>query len=363
MSLRIGIAGLGRGSSFVSVFQNRPDCEVVAVCERSAEVAAARATDLGIAQSYGSLDEFLASDLDAVVIATPPMLHADHCMRALQAGKHVLSEVPSVWTIEQGKALAEAVEASDRKYMFAENMNYMASLQTFDRMVKDGRIGEPYYAEAEYIHDCRSLMAGREDGITPGSATGPTWRASMPPIHYCTHSLGPLLQIMDDRVVSAVGMHTGPRIGASTGTIDMEVGLFKTAKGNIIKVTCGFVVAREPSFHYFSIYGTEGVLESPRGGYETGGYKASLGDIPNCHGMVTLPLDWSHTNMPPEAYAGGHGTCEYLMVNDFVRSILDDTKPPIDVYFGLDMSLPGLCAHLSAEQGGIPVEVPDFRPR
>jgi len=54
-------------------------------------------------------------------------------------------------------------------------------------------------------------------------------------------------------------------------------------------------------------------------------------------------------------------TSEYLMINDFVRAVLDDTKPAIDIHFGLDMTLPGICAHMSAESGSAPVEVPDPR--
>ena len=361
MSLKIGVAGLRRGASFVNVFKNHADCEVAAVCDVNEERARSLAEANDVPQWFARYEDLLASDVDAIVVATPAPLHAGNAIDALKAGKHVLSEVPAVWSVEEGRQLAQAVEETGRKYMFAENVNYTAFVESFDKIVKDGRIGEPYYAEAEYIHDCRELMRARDDGITPGSATGNTWRAGMPPILYCTHSLGPLLQILDDRIVTAVGMHTGPRIGKETDTIDMELGIFKTAKGNVIKVTCGFYVAREPSFHYFSIYGTEGVLESPRGGYE--GFKANLGDIPNLHGMVTLPLSWAHTKLPPEAHAGGHGTSEYLMIDDFVRAILDDTTPPIDVHFGLDMTLPGICAHESAENGSVPVEVPDFRLR
>jgi hypothetical protein len=40
---------------------------------------------------------------------------------------------------------------------------------------------------------------------------------------------------------------------------------------------------------------------------------------------------------------------------------VNDTKSPIDVYNGLDYSLPGLCAHVSAQQGGKMVEIPDLR--
>jgi len=359
MSLKVGVVGLRRGGSFVSVFNNRPDSKVTAVCDLNEDRAKSFAEAHGVESWFTSYDEMLSSDLDAVVVATPAPLHTQNAVTALQAGKHVLSEVPAVYDLAEAPKLVAAVRESGRKYMFAENMNYMAFVQSFDSIVKQGRIGELYYAEAEYIHNCQSLMTGRDDGVTGSSAEGPTWRASMPPIHYCTHSLGPVLQIMDDRIVTAVGMHTGPRIGKATNTIDMEVGIFKTAKGNVIKVTCGFYVAREPSFHYFSLYGTEGVLESPRGGYD--GFKANFHDIPNLQGMVQLPLSWTHTNMPPEAHAGGHGTSEYLMINDFVRAVLDDTKPAIDIHFGLDMTLPGICAHMSAESGSAPVEVPDPR--
>ncbi len=40
------------------------------------------------------------------------------------------------------------------------------------------------------------------------------------------------------------------------------------------------------------------------------------------------------------------------MFDAFIKSILDDTPPPIDIYKSLDYTLPGLCAHMSAEKGG-----------
>ncbi|MEN6544750.1 MAG: hypothetical protein ABFE07_01780 [Armatimonadia bacterium] len=42
-------------------------------------------------------------------------------------------------------------------------------------------------------------------------------------------------------------MHTGNRRRPEIGSIDMEVGIFKTAKGNVIKQFCGFSVAKEPA--------------------------------------------------------------------------------------------------------------------
>ena len=70
----------------------------------------------------------------------------------------------------------------------------------------------------------------------------------------------------------------------------------------------------------------------------------------------------SDPDAPEEARAGGHGTTEYFMVDDFIQAVLDGRQPPIDVYRSLDYSVPGLCAHQSALNGGEPVRVPDFRP-
>jgi predicted dehydrogenase len=346
---------------FVRVFGNHKDCELAAVCDVQPGRAQQVAEENEVLMHFEDYSELCQADVDAIVVATPVPVHVPCAIEALEAGKHVLSEVPAAANLEQCEALARAVERTGLKYMFAENMNYMAYLQSYEEIVHKGTIGQPIYAEAEYVHDCRSLMHGREDGITPGSATGRTWRASMPPIHYCTHSLGPVLEILDTRITSACGLHTGSNIGAEWETIDMEVGIFQTESGAVIKVLTGFCVARQPSMHFFVIYGTEGYLESPRGG-RPGNHHLYTEQLPNLSAPIELPMTAAHAKAPPEATAGGHGTSEYYMCNDFVRCILDDTAPVIDVYRGLDYSAPGLCAHLSAEQGGERVEVPDFRP-
>ena len=50
-----------------------------------------------------------------------------------------------------------------------------------------------------------------------------------------------------------------------------------------------------------------------------------------------------------------------VLLEGFVQSIRDNTKPPIDVYESMDYTLPGICAHLSAERGGERMEIPDYR--
>ena len=357
--LKIGIIGIGgahtvgskRGRSFIKVFNAMPEVEVTAVCDLLEDGLAEVERDFGIKKLYTNYADMLNDDIDAVVVASHAPAHAGHVISALQAGKHVLSEVPACYALDECRPLVTAVRESGKKYMFAENYCYFAYVETWKQMVKQGRIGKLIYAEGEYIHDCRSIM------VNPDGQK--TWRAAMPPIHYITHSLGPIVQMMEARPVSVVGMHTGRNVAPEIGAIDMEVALIRMSNGAVVKQLCGFSVAREPSHIFLSIYGTKGVLEGMR--HDGDQIKGYFEDTPNLHGMVRFPLNNDHTNVPPEARLGGHGTSEYFMLRDFVDCIVHDTKPAIDIHDAMDFTVPGLCAHISAENGGKPVDIPDFR--
>lgn len=352
LMLRVGVVGLRRGLSFVKMASLHPQTRPVAVCDLDERKVKAVKESEGLEAGYTDYERFLEHDMDIVVLATPIPDHVPQAVAALGLDKHVLSEVTAVYSLDECEVLISAVEKSKGKYMMAENCCFWAFIESWGEMARQGRLGEIIYAEAEYIHDVRSLMKDEKGQVT--------WRARRPPIHYCTHSLGPLLQIMNDRCISAMGLHTGSKIWPEVGNIDMEVGIFKTQKGAVIKILRGAAVCREPAFHYYSIYGTNGCLETRRPGGEDGTL-AYFEDIPNLHGMLSIPLNIIHPRVGEAARVGGHGTADYVMFDSFVRSILDDTTPVIDVYRALDFTVPGICAHISAEGGGKPVEVPSFR--
>ena len=63
-----------------------------------------------------------------------------------------------------------------------------------------------------------------------------------------------------------------------------------------------------------------------------------------------------------EAEQFGHGGSDYYSMWNAIESILGNEKAdPIDVYEALDMFLPGMFAYFSVLEGGIPMEVPNFR--
>lgn len=351
-NLRVGIAGLSRGMGYVRVFANRTDTDVVALCDARPAALDAAAQVCPQAARYREYERLIAHDLDIVVICTPAPQHTEQAVAALGAGRHVLSEIPAVWALEEADRLVQAVEAGGRAYMMAENMNYMGFMAGWRQLVESGALGRIFHVDGEYIHDCRSIMVDPDTG-------GKTWRASMPPIHYCTHETGPVLALLNDRCTTAVALHTGCNSAPELGAIDMETALFRLASGALFRLTCGFSVAREPSHHYFCFHGTKGCLETARPGTSDRNYLYTE-TIPNLTRMIELPLGWGHTRVPADLAVGGHAASEHLLVEDYLASVRSGARPPIDVYDALDMSLPGICAHLSAQAGGKPVEVPHY---
>jgi len=166
--------------------------------------------------------------------------------------------------------------------------------------------------------------------------------------------------MLDDRVVRATalgkGMNIMPEVGL--GAIDMQVALFETEKGAMIKLLRSQVVTREPPFHYYTIYGAKGCIENF--GSRTGADKGLVYIEGEDNSAREIDCPTTDPNAPEEAKKNGHGTSEYYLIRDFIKSIDDDTKPPIDVVLGVDMTLPGLIAHEAAMKGNIWLDVPHF---
>ncbi len=357
--LKVGWVGLGpRGRDLIHNALFVEEAVVAAICDRDPNaVASCRrwlSTDgRGASPApYTDFSAMLASDIDAVIIATEVSLHASMSIQALNAGKHVLSEVPAIATVEDAARLRAAAQESGRTFMLGENCCFWAFVETWRTMYRDGLLGRVWYAEAEYLHNAVSLMrdaAGRA-----------TWRARLHAIQYLTHDLGPLLYILDDRCVSASGFAPdyNPVSEHSTGTPN-EIGMFRTAKGALIKVFAGFGIEREPVCHNFCLYGSKGTLETTRdGSYLT---RAYLKGVPNAAGMATIPTGISYTDVPEELLRL-HGGGDYLMIRDFVRSVLEGREPRVGIDLAVAMSIPGIYAHMSKEQGGVPIEIPRMQP-
>ena len=230
-----------------------------------------------------------------------------------------MSEVPATWSLDECAALVAAVASSGRVYMMAENMNFFHYITEWKKCIQGGEIGHVFYAEAEYIHDCRHIMraAGGQRA----------WRASMPPIHYCTHSLGPLLDILDDRCVSVSCRSAPYRSPDAPLRTDGQIALFETAKGTLIKIMVTLNTHR-PSEHRYRIFGIEGGAEWFS--YE----KAARRFVRNAHhedGWEVVPVGLGASGDDTSAGHGGASTlppCRSRATLAFTRTRAARAKGP-----------------------------------
>jgi len=357
---KVGVAGLHRGSSYLTLFNLYPRTEITAVCDINSETleSVGKSLKLKDNQLFTNYDDFINTDIDIVMISTPMPVHAEQSIKAMESGKHVLCELTAATTIADCEKVVNTVKKTKKTYMMAENYSYFHYIREWKKMINEGKLGRIFYAEGEYVHEIRDLLIDKKTGKL-------FWRANRPPLYYCAHSLGPLLYLMEDRIVKATAsgkrMSILPDVGI--GGIDMQVALFETQKGATIKILRSQVAPRHPEVVYYSLYGEKGAVENGRtGGFS--GVSEGLLYIENEKGYEkgakVIKCSVADPNAPEEAKLGGHGTSEYYLIRDFINALDNNTKPPIDVIRAMDYTVPGIIAHEAAMKGNVWLDVPLF---
>ncbi len=360
--VRYGVLGLGRGW-VVAYCCEHPNSKLVAVCDKDPEKMKSgvkELTDRGFHEfeCYTDFDEMLEkADLDAVIIATSATTHVHYVKIAMDAGKHVLSEIPAVASIEDAKELKAIVAAHpDLIYMCAENCCYWAFIRTWKKMHEEGKFGDIVFAEGEYLHATEPCK------MEPPAPDA--WRRTFPAIQYITHQLGPLLYIMDDRCVSVTCME--PDVVYNRYMPERKavgLALFKTAKGAVIRIL--ICSGAYTSFdHNFRICGTKGsIMTDPFNIVDEAYCYANLECIPGTFSVtnkIKIAVNSRYKDEYGTGIGAGHGEADFLLGYDFIDCILEGRKPFLDADFGIRMALPGFLAHESAMKGGMPIEIPEI---
>ncbi len=125
--VNVALVGLGFGAEFIPIYQQHPNTNIAAICQRNEESLNAIGDEFGIEPSkrYTSYEEMLKDpSIDAVHINTPIGNHAPHSIQALKAGKHVACTVPMATTVEECREICELCEETGLTYMMMETVVY-----------------------------------------------------------------------------------------------------------------------------------------------------------------------------------------------------------------------------------------------
>ncbi len=177
--LRLGIAGAGIAALQVlpHLKEIEDQIELTALADIRRDNMDYFARSLG--RSLACFDDVEAmcaqGPVDAVWVASPNRLHAEHVIAAARHGKHVICEKPMAVTLEQCLAMVQAVEAAGVKYVQGHSKVYDAPVRAMGQLIRSGELGRVIHLHTWNFNDwlIRALMP---EEVRTDLGAGPVFR-------------------------------------------------------------------------------------------------------------------------------------------------------------------------------------------
>lgn len=362
--INIAIIGLGFGAEFIPIYQKHPYANMYAICQRNPAKLDEIGNAFGIAKRYTDYKELLNDpDIDAVHINTPIQDHAEQSIAALRAGKHVACTVPMATTVEECRKIVETVKETGLTYMMMETVVYSREFLFVKEMYENGELGKIQFLRASHQQE----MAG-----WPGYWEG------LPPMHYATHCVGPVLALSkaEAEYVSCFGSGTIDQhlISKYDSPFAVETCHIKFRNSDLsAEVTRSLFNTARQYRESFDVYGSEKSFEWTLIEHEDS--VIHTGESPS---RVKAP-DYAHL-LPQEIrhfttsgvydldenqhlsfkQGSGHGGSHPHLVNEFLNALIEDRDPYPNASQSANMVCVGILAHESAMKGGKIMCLPDF---
>ncbi len=128
--------------------------KMVAICGRNEAATKAAAVRFGYETYYTDWRQMLADDrIQLFDNGGPNDAHAEPCIVAAQAGKHILCEKPLARTAEEAKSMLDAVNKAGVKHMVAFNYRFVPAIRQMRMLIESGALGRIYHFRAVYLQE------------------------------------------------------------------------------------------------------------------------------------------------------------------------------------------------------------------
>jgi predicted dehydrogenase len=368
--INIAIVGLGFGAEFIPIYQRHPHANMVAICQRTQSTLDEIGDKYGIEKRYNDYDALLADpEIDAVHINTAIPDHAAHTIAALKAGKHVACTVPMATSVEDCRQIVELCQQTGLKYMMMETVVYAREFLFMKELYDKGELGKLQFLKASHQQDMEGWP-----GYWPG----------LPPMHYATHCVGPVL---------GLGRHEAEYVSCfASGTIAEEMHeyygspyaiqschiKFKDSDLSGLVYRSLFDVARQYR-ESFEVYGVDKSVEWPLIEGEPLVVHTAKKPEPEIPEKVECP-DFAHL-LPDEiapfttggvyggdegedhlsyTQGGGHGGSHPHLAHQFVELLRGKGEGYPNAAQSANITCTGILAHESAQKGGELIKLPEF---
>jgi predicted dehydrogenase len=127
---------------------------LVAICGRDEEAVAEAARRYGYEDYYTDWHKLVEDDrIHILDNGGPNNMHAEPCIAAVQAGKHVLCEKPLARTAEEARQMLDAAKKADVKHMVAFNYRFVPAIRQARHLIESGALGQIYHFRALYLQE------------------------------------------------------------------------------------------------------------------------------------------------------------------------------------------------------------------
>ena len=354
-TIKYAVVGTGRGGTFMNPAPHM-NMKLQAVCDLNPDKLIIMKYSRNLPEDlevYTDYDEMLEkADIDAVVLANYFHEHAPFAIKALKAGKHVLSECAAINTLAEGVELCRTVEETGKIYMIAENYPFNKARMEMKRLYQSGELGELLYGEGEYCHPMNEPF-----NICPGEYH---WRNQIPSTYYCTHAVAPIMYITDTVPTKVNGFVPKIKDQSYRGN---EVRLQDPGGIIMCQMSNGAVVRTlQGAFRAQSgitrLHCTHGAAEQNREDGRVLVWHQSFNADDQPKYRVYEP-EWPK-EFASLANAAGHGGGDFWVMHYFAEAIHKNEQPYLDVYKACAMSCIGILAWKSVLNGGACYDVPKF---
>lgn len=370
--LRVALVGLGFGAEFVPIYQDHPDVASVVCCDPRPKYLNKVCDQFGIKDRFTSLDDILAmKDIDAVHLVRPIPLHAEQTVAVLRSGKHCACTVPMATSFEDIQAIIQAEEETGKNYMMMETAVYTREFLLVKEAYDRGDFGTIAFARGSHIQDMEGW---------------PEYWNGLPPHHYMTHAIAPILHLLDSPVqkVHCLGSGTLPKERQEQygNPFPAETAIFRLSNSDVaVEVTRTLFQTARMYSEAFSVYGDKKSFEwqqidseepymytmkpSASGrGSDVSYARVEPVDRQDLLPPSIAPYTKSHVHEGGEhlsfVQGGGHSGSHPHLVHEFVRSIVEQRRPMSHGAIAARWTAPGIAAHMSAMKGGDGVDVPTY---
>ncbi|MCT1905244.1 Gfo/Idh/MocA family protein [Oceanobacillus sojae] len=371
--INVALVGLSFGLEFLPIYLNHPNVSEVAICDQNEETLEKIGNAFSIKDRFSELDQLLTSDkYDAVHLVTPITYHAEQSIAVLKANKHCACTIPMGLTIKELEDVIEAKEQSKKVYMMMETAVYTREFLFVKELYQQGDFGSIQFLRGAHYQDM--------DGW-------PSYWKGLPPLLHPTHAIAPPLALLGKKAVNVRSLGSGIMRDELkqqyNNPYPIETAIYQLEDSDAaLELTRSMFHTARAYTESFNIYGEKATFEWQQIEEEKpilfrmGELKAERGR-PISYERITIPD--RQTLLPKEIQrftqsgvydqdnqhlsfiqGGGHGGSHPHLVHEFVSSIIEGRESSINAETAANWTAAGICAHQSAMNRGVPIEIPTF---